>query len=175
MLRVGPAGFKLEMISNLLRTVDGHEARLQRTGRMCAPAIVSASLAIGCAMQRWQWHRGVESSQRYGGRRRRGGHSRIFFPAAHAQARIPPLDSQPVAPPSLSRDVQPARSPRRAHACFATNRSQQPLRSNLINPPRGQIPIAPAAPTPPPSSDFVPWRFSDAGHRSAWLASSSPA
>jgi hypothetical protein len=35
-----------------------------------------------------------------------------------------------------------------------------------------QIPIAkPAArPTERPSRDFVPWRFSDAGHRSAWLA-----
>src|SRR6478736_3394166 len=41
--------------------------------------------------------------------------------------------------------------------------------------PRGtlaaQIPIAePAArPTERTSRDFVPWRFSDAGHRSAWL------
>ena len=35
-----------------------------------------------------------------------------------------------------------------------------------------QIPIAePAArPTERTSRDFVPWRFSDAGHRSAWLA-----
>jgi hypothetical protein len=60
-------------------------------------------------------------------------HSR-WLAAGRAQARIPPVDSQPVAPPSVSRNVQPARPPRRAHACFATNRSQQPLRSNLINP-----------------------------------------
>src|SRR6266436_3505591 len=39
--------------------------------------------------------------------------------------------------------------------------------------PRGQIPIASAAPPPPTSRDFVPWRFSDAGHHSAWMISSS--
>ena len=34
-----------------------------------------------------------------------------------------------------------------------------------------QIPIAERAARPTaPSRDFVPWRFSDAGHRSAWLA-----
>ena len=38
--------------------------------------------------------------------------------------------------------------------------------------PRGQIPIASAAPPPPTSHDFVPWRFSDAGRPSAWMASS---
>jgi site-specific recombinase XerD len=38
--------------------------------------------------------------------------------------------------------------------------------------PRGQIPIASAAPPPPTSRDFVPWRFSDAGRHSAWMASS---
>ena len=39
--------------------------------------------------------------------------------------------------------------------------------------PRSQIPIASAAPPPPTSRDFVPWRFSDAGRHSAWMASSS--
>ena len=29
-----------------------------------------------------------------------------------------------------------------------------------------QFPIEPAEPIPPPSRDFVPWRFSDAEHRS---------
>jgi FtsP/CotA-like multicopper oxidase with cupredoxin domain len=40
-----------------------------------------------------------------------------------------------------------------------------------------QIPIAePAArPTERPSRDFVPWRFSDAGCRSAWLDRRTPA
>jgi hypothetical protein len=39
--------------------------------------------------------------------------------------------------------------------------------------PRGQIPIASAAPPPPTSRDFVPWRFSDAGRHSPWMISSS--
>jgi hypothetical protein len=34
---------------------------------------------------------------------------------------------------------------------------------------RGQIPIPPAALLPPTSRDFVPWRFSDAGHWSPWI------
>jgi hypothetical protein len=34
---------------------------------------------------------------------------------------------------------------------------------------RGKIPIAPAAPPPQTSRDFVPWRFLDAGRQSAWL------
>jgi hypothetical protein len=33
----------------------------------------------------------------------------------------------------------------------------------------GKIPIALAAPPPQTSRDFVPWRFSAAGRRSAWL------
>jgi hypothetical protein len=33
---------------------------------------------------------------------------------------------------------------------------------------RGEIPIAPAVPPPHTSRDFVPWRFSAAGHRNAW-------
>src|SRR5260370_8442826 len=40
--------------------------------------------------------------------------------------------------------------------------------------PRGETPIV-AAPPPFPTRDFVPWRFSDAGRRSAWLASWVPA
>jgi len=54
--------------------------------------------------------------------------------AGSAQAHIGPLDLQPVAPPIVSCNVQPARSPRRAHPGFAANRSRQPLRSNLIKP-----------------------------------------
>jgi hypothetical protein len=34
---------------------------------------------------------------------------------------------------------------------------------------RGKILIAPAAPPPQTSRDFVPWRFLDAGRQSAWL------
>ena len=36
----------------------------------------------------------------------------------------------------------------------------------------GKIPITHAAPPTLTSRDFVPWRFSDAGRRSAWIASS---
>jgi len=39
---------------------------------------------------------------------------------------------------------------------------------------RGEIPIVAAPPTIP-HRDFVPWRFSDAGRRSAWLVSWVPA
>src|SRR5712691_12631103 len=38
---------------------------------------------------------------------------------------------------------------------------------------RGEIPIAPAVPPVHTFRDFVPWRFSAAGHRSAWRAASS--
>ena len=51
-----------------------------------------------------------------------------------AQARIGSLDSPAVPPPILSPNVQPARSPQRAHPCLAVNRSPQPLRSNLLKP-----------------------------------------
>jgi hypothetical protein len=57
-----------------------------------------------------------------------------WLAAGSAQARIGPLDSQPVAPPIFSRTVQPARSPLRAHPSFAANRSRQSLRSNLLKP-----------------------------------------
>ena len=52
---------------------------------------------------------------------------------------------------------------------FAATAPLQPSRARA----RGKIPIAPAAPPLPTSRDFVPWRFSDAGRRSAWIASSS--
>jgi hypothetical protein len=84
MLRVGPAGFKLEMISNLLRTVDGHEARLRtsssqldacvrrrssaRRSRSVAPCSVGNGIG------------GVESSQRYGGPSPPRGPFAEFFP-----------------------------------------------------------------------------------------------
>ena len=60
-------------------------------------------------------------------------HSR-WLVAGRAQARIRPLDSQPVAPPIASRNVPPAQSPQRAHSAFAANRSQQPLRSQILLP-----------------------------------------
>ena len=60
-------------------------------------------------------------------------HSR-WLAAGSAQARIRPLDSQPVAPPIVARNVPPAHSPRRAHPGFAANRSQQPLRSQILLP-----------------------------------------
>jgi hypothetical protein len=37
----------------------------------------------------------------------------------------------------------------------------------------GKIPIAPAAPPPHTSRDFVPWRFLDAGRKTAWIVSAS--
>ena len=60
-------------------------------------------------------------------------HSR-WLSAGSAQARAGLPDCPTVAPLIWSCNVQPARSPRRAHPCFAANRSQQPLRSNLIKP-----------------------------------------
>src|SRR2546422_11426023 len=39
----------------------------------------------------------------------------------------------------------------------------------LDSPPAHIIPIAPAAPPPPTSRDFVPWRFSAAGRLTAWI------
>ena len=59
-------------------------------------------------------------------------HSR-WLAAGRAQARIRLRDSQPAALPIVSRKLQPARSPRRAHPGFTPTRSQQP-RPNPIKP-----------------------------------------
>ena len=104
------------------------------------------------------------SNQRHSGR----------LSADSAHARISVRDSPPIARPISSRHAQIACSHRRTRPCLAENRSPQPLRSSLHRArARGKIPIAPAAPPLPTSRDFVPWRFSDAGRRSAWIASSS--
>jgi len=58
-------------------------------------------------------------------------HSRCFV-AGNVRARVASLNSRPVAPPILARTVQPTTLPLRAHQCFATNRSRNPLRSNLL-------------------------------------------
>jgi hypothetical protein len=58
-----------------------------------------------------------------------------------------------------SRASQPRRKPIAATVSF------QPQQAKT----RGEIPIALAAPPPHTSRDFVPWRFSAAGHRNAWI------
>ena len=62
----------------------------------------------------------------------------------------------------------------RKKACGAVEqkKAQKQRKKGLDSAPAHIIPIAPAAPPVPNSRDFVPWRFSDAGRRSAWIASS---
>ena len=60
-------------------------------------------------------------------------HSRLLA-AGRALARIGPLNWPAVAPSIWSCNVRPVRSPRRAHPCFAANRSPQPILSNLSKP-----------------------------------------
>ena len=55
-----------------------------------------------------------------------------WLAASRGQARIRLRDSQPAALPIVSRNLQPARSPRRAHPGSTAKRSQQPLRPNPI-------------------------------------------
>jgi len=93
--------------------------------------------------------------------------------AGTAQARITALHSIAVARPILSFYPQIARSHRRMRPCsaarpIAATASIQPQQA----PTCGKIPITHAAPPTLTSRDFVPWRFSDAGRRSAWIASS---
>ena len=52
---------------------------------------------------------------------------------------------------------------------IAATASIQPQQAPI----RGKIPIAPAAPPSHTSRDFVPWRFLDAGRKSAWIVSAS--
>ena len=62
----------------------------------------------------------------------------------------------------------------RKKACGAVEqkKAQKQGRKGLDSAPAHIIPIALAASQCPTSRDFVPWRFSDAGRRSAWIASS---
>src|SRR5712671_4878242 len=60
---------------------------------------------------------------------------------------------------------------------YPTTLGRKPIAATLTIQPqqartRGKIPIAPAAPPPHTSRDFVPWRFLDAGRNSAWKGSS---
>ena len=94
--------------------------------------------------------------------------------AGIAQARIAALHSIAVTPPILSRYPQIARSHRRMRPSFAAKpiaatASIQPQQARTC----GKIPIAPAAPPPHTSRDFVPWRFLDAGYKSAPIVSAS--
>jgi hypothetical protein len=68
--------------------------------------------------------------------------------------------------PSLKTPV--AQSRFNLRSAYLAKRVSLPLRAiTAASELRGQIPIAPAALLPPTSRDFVPWRFSDAGYRSA--------
>jgi hypothetical protein len=59
------------------------------------------------------------------------------------------------------------------HAKFAHNRSKIPRAANSTHHTQvraaGEIPIAPATPLPLPTREFLPWRFSDAGHLVVWM------
>jgi hypothetical protein len=57
-----------------------------------------------------------------------------WLAAGRAQARIRPLNSQPIAPPSLSRAVPVARSPRQPRQLLQTKRSQRLRRSHILLP-----------------------------------------
>ena len=73
-----------------------------------------------------------------------------WLSAGSAQARIGALDLPAVAPPILSRYAQIARPQRRIRPCLAENRSRQSHRAQAPHArPRGEIPIAPAAPPLP--------------------------
>ena len=68
----------------------------------------------------------------------------------------------PLLPPRL---VHP---PHHAHATRPIDRAAAAFHHPHAGA-RGKIPIAPAAPPPPTSRDFVPWRFSAAGRSSAGI------
>ena len=115
---------------------------------------------------------------------------------------MPVLDTRQHSPPVLALARQRRRLPRHAgllrnHTQKTQNLVAQNARCSIVLQPtfrlrgklglaaasrhlgrtsaRGQIPIALAALLPPTSRDFVPWRFSDAGHWSAWIVPPSPA
>src|ERR1700737_1190855 len=70
--------------------------------------------------------------------------------------------------------------PRLAYSChnakvvhaFEANTPFEKLPGTQINVPRLNLHKRPRPRRCPTSRDFVPWRFSDAGRRSAWIASS---
>src|SRR3981189_384823 len=55
---------------------------------------------------------------------------------------------------------------------FEANTPSEKLPGTQINVPRLNLHKRPRHRRCPTSRDFVPWRFSDAGRRSAWIASS---
>ena len=57
-----------------------------------------------------------------------------WLAAGHAQARIPPIDSQPVPPSNLFPTVRATRPPLQPRLCLQAKRSQQPLRSHIALP-----------------------------------------
>jgi hypothetical protein len=66
---------------------------------------------------------------------------------------------------------------RSSASTYPTTLGRKPIAATLTIQPQqarthGKIPIAPAAPPPHMSRDFVPWRFLDAGRKSAWKRSS---
>ena len=54
--------------------------------------------------------------------------------AGSAHACVSPPDCSAIAPPVSSRNIPCARSLLDAHPCFPPERSQQPVRSNLLKP-----------------------------------------
>jgi len=93
-----------------------------------------------------------------------GGSDRTLISSLHWTATLPSIRSA---------NVRSTRSHPREPASFELKRSAptaalQPEQAKT----RGEIPIAPAGPPVHTFRDFVPWRFSAAGHRSAWRAAS---
>ena len=94
--------------------------------------------------------------------------------AGIAQARIAALTfnschaTNPVALPA-DRSFTPTHATLVRRKPIAATASIQPQQARTC----GKIPIAPAAPPPHTSRDFVPWRFLDAGYKSARIVSAS--
>ena len=61
-------------------------------------------------------------------------HDSRWLAAGRAQARIRPLNPQPVASPNLSRTVPAARSPLQPRQFLQTQRSQRLRRSHILRP-----------------------------------------
>jgi hypothetical protein len=66
--------------------------------------------------------------------------------------------------------LRPDRSFKPTHVTMARGMPIAPTASIQLHQARarGKMPIAPAAPLPHTSRDFVPWRFLDAGRHRAW-------
>ena len=97
-----------------------------------------------------------------------------WLTAGSDRTRIGPLDWPAVAPSILSCNVRPDRFHTTAQPCFAAKASAAtaPVQPHQAQTPRPNPHSARGTAAAHYHRDFVPWRFSDAGRRSAWMASS---